>query len=187
MTADSRLYTNHKGRTTISCTVRIDIRLFELCRLTNINKNRLLENAILNELGDQVSDDPNEWSEQIRQMLEEARQKEENNEHRRELLRQEMILSQAKEIEEVRAEAEQKARSILVEIDHKRKLAEVFERVIQKHGLTKTRIQRMIPEFDPETDHLDDWLEIEGEVRNEAREQFTDDEIRRYAKNYTVS
>lgn len=179
------------GKKIIVTSVRLDATLHELAKRSKLNFRTLLEKAILNEFRLPQPDDPENWSDGfralIRKTLDDAMREEENDKKRIEILKQEIEHARAKEIADVlTAEREQQREKERVET-RTRKLVETFERVMEKHGLSKSRIRRMIPEYDPETNNLDDWLAIEGEIRAEAREWFSDDEIRSYAKEYTAS
>jgi len=191
MNDEGAYHVEKSGKKTKSTSFRIDIQLHELVTRSGKNWRKLMEGAIIREFGLPSPDNSNDWSdefrEKIRHALEEEARKAENNEKRMEIIKDEIERARAKEIADVLTADKIRRLEKEREETYRRKLTEAFERVMKKHGLTKSRIRRMIPEYDPETNNLDDWLKIEGEIRTEAREWFTDDEIRGYAKDYITS
>lgn len=179
------------GKKTKSTSFRIDLQLYELVKRSGKNWRSLMEGAILREFGLPSPDNANEWSEEfrekVRQALEEETRRTENNQKQIEIIKEEIERHRAMEYAEVIATAKIRQQEQEREEAHRRNLSESFGRVMQKKGLTHSQIRRMIPEYDQEFDHYDEWVKIEGQVRNEAREWFTDDEIRAYAKAYIGS
>lgn len=171
--------------------VRIDVNLHELATLLGLNFRNLLENAILNALQLPSATDSEHWDEgvmeKIQELLKDAAQKAENKKKRIDLIQQAIRIDAARQIAEVLAAEEIERTDQEREETHRLKLEAAFSRIMQKNNMTKRQIRREHPVNDVECEYTDHWWDLERQIRKEADEGFTDDEIREYAKAYYSS
>lgn len=178
------------GRKTKVTSVRIDFRLWELVNASGKSLRAIVENAILREF-DVGNSDSEELSEdlktRIRTVTEERLRRNENLEHKVELVRQVVQDATAYAVKE-EFETQLKEQKIQKEKEiHEQKLKDAWSAVEIKHHLTPRRIQRMLPENDIDGDYEMDWDALPSWLSKEAGATFTPDEILAYAKYYAIS